>query len=122
MIASTLSHTAKLATWQRRFSPYLRCDGAEKVGSETYDAKLLQRSNLVEEETGDDEDQRADNVAELELGHDGNVLSKLNGHLTEQQQQGKSLQEVDAMTSGCSPAKTLEMMIVTNTCGALTKF
>lgn len=72
----------------------------------------LQRANLGEEETGDDKQQGADNVAQPELGHLRDVLAELDCNLTQEEQQAESLADVRDVAGRLAPGPHCEITIV----------
>lgn len=73
---------------------------------------VSQGTDLRQEETNNDEDQRADDVAEIALRHFRDVLSKENCDLAEQQKKSNGLQYVDALPGGLAPCSKRDITVV----------
>jgi len=67
---------------------------------------------LGQEKSGDDEEQRADNVAELELRNLRDVLAKQDGDLAEKKEQTHGLHEVHDMAGYPAPGSEGKITVV----------
>lgn len=72
----------------------------------------LEGSDLGQEEADNDEENGADDIAQLELGDLRDVLTELDRDLSEQQQQTQSLHDVGDVAGQCAPGAETEIAIV----------
>lgn len=75
-------------------------------------AERSQGADLRQKEADYDEDQRTNDVAEAVFGYLGDVLAKQDGHLTQQQQEGDGLEDIDDMASGCPPRSECQIAVI----------